>query len=154
MDIENLLRLLKEHQVKFLIIGAAAFPLYGYSRSTLDIDIFIEATPENAAATLTALKALGYDVSELTVNELLEKKVLIRQYLLETDIHPFVKGISFKEAWKNRQEGSIGMAQVSFASLEDLIKMKKAARRSKDIEDLKILKKILKGKSKGKKSLQ
>ena len=35
MAIENLLRLLKEHKVKFVIIGAAAFPVDGYARATL-----------------------------------------------------------------------------------------------------------------------
>lgn len=42
MDTERLLRLLKEHRVKFIVIGATAFPVYGYSRAALDIDIFIK----------------------------------------------------------------------------------------------------------------
>ena len=36
MDTENLLRLLKENAVEFVIIGASAFPVHGYSRATLD----------------------------------------------------------------------------------------------------------------------
>ena len=39
MDAERLLRLLKEHRVDFVIIGATAFPVYGYARATLDMDI-------------------------------------------------------------------------------------------------------------------
>ena len=42
MDIESLLRLLNAHKVKYVIIGAAAFPVHGYARATLDVDIFIE----------------------------------------------------------------------------------------------------------------
>jgi predicted nucleotidyltransferase len=34
MDTENLLKLLKEHDVDFVIIGATAFPIYGYVRAT------------------------------------------------------------------------------------------------------------------------
>ncbi|MEA3493796.1 MAG: hypothetical protein U9R38_05365, partial [Candidatus Margulisiibacteriota bacterium] len=56
--------------------------------------------------------------------------------------HPFVKGVIFDKIWKNKKTGKIGNISVYFASLEDLIKMKKAAGRSKDKEDLKILRKI------------
>lgn len=144
MDIENLLKLLKEHDVKFVVIGAMAFPIHGYSRATLDTDIFIEPTPENAKRTYEALKNFGYDLSDITLDDLLKKKLLIRQYMVETDIHPFVTGITFDEVWKNRIHGKIGGIDVVFASLDDLIKMKKAAGRSKDKEDLKVLRKLKK----------
>lgn len=120
-----------------------AFPAYGYSRVTLDTDIFIGPTKTNAENTWKALKEFGYDVSDITIDDLLTKKLLIRQYMVETDIHPSVTGITFKEVWKNRKTGKIGNISIYFASLEDLIKMKKAAGREKDKEDLKILKKLL-----------
>ncbi len=101
MDTQSLLKSLKEHKVIFVVVGATAFPVHGYSRATLDIDIFIKPERSNAEKTLEALAAFGYDVSDLTVDELLTKKILIRQYLVETDIHPFVKGVSFNEVWKN-----------------------------------------------------
>ena len=142
MDTESLLKSLKEHKVKFVIIGATAFPVHGYSRATLDIDIFIRPERANAEKTLVALKGFGYDVSDLTVDELLTKKILIRQYLVETDIHPYVKGVSFDDVWKNKVKSKFGDTFVWFASLDDLIKMKKAAGRPKDIEDLKYLIKL------------
>jgi hypothetical protein len=55
MDIENLLKSLNEHEVCYVIIGASSFPVHGYSREILDIDIFIEPTKENAERTLKAL---------------------------------------------------------------------------------------------------
>jgi predicted nucleotidyltransferase len=45
MDIENLLRSLNEYKVEFVIIGATAFPIHGYARATLDIDLFIRPEP-------------------------------------------------------------------------------------------------------------
>ncbi|HEW79523.1 MAG TPA: hypothetical protein ENH34_06150 [Phycisphaerales bacterium] len=65
--------------------------------------------------------------------------MLIRQYLVETDIHPFVKGISFDHIWTNKVKAKFGNVFVWFASLDDLIKMKRAAGRPKDAEDLKFL---------------
>jgi len=142
MDTEGLLKLLKEHRVDFVIIGATAFPVYGYVRVTLDIDIFIKPTETNADRAWQALKKFGYDVSDIKKDDLLKKKLLIRQYAVETDIHPFVKGISFGQVWKNKVKAKFGDTFVYFASLGDLIKMKRAAGRPKDIEDLKYLKKL------------
>jgi predicted nucleotidyltransferase len=139
MAIENLLRLLKEHKVKFVVIGAAAFPVHGYTRMTLDVDLFIEPSKVNATRCLAALKAFGYDVTDVSVDDLLKKKVLIRQYTVEVDIHPFVKGAKFQDVWHNRVKAKFGKVVTPFASLNDLIKMKKAAGRAKDKEDLKIL---------------
>ena len=142
MDVEELLKLLKENKVRFVIIGATAFPVYGYSRTTLDIDIFIEPMPLNAQKTLRALSDFGYDLTDISIDDLLTKKVLIRQYLVETDIHPFVTGTTFKSVWAHKVKGKLGDTFVWFASLGDLIKMKKAAGRAKDLEDLKYLLKL------------
>ncbi|PKM99331.1 MAG: hypothetical protein CVU78_06870 [Elusimicrobia bacterium HGW-Elusimicrobia-2] len=60
------------------------------------------------------------------------------------DIHPSVKGVTFKEIWKNKKTERLGKTKGNFASLDDLIKMKKAAGRPKDIEDLKYLREIKK----------
>jgi len=139
MDTEDLLRFLNVHRVEFVIIGATAFPIHGYARATLDIDIFIRPESQNAAQLLEALKDFGYDVSDITLEDLLTKKVLIRQYLVETDIHPFVSGVTFDQVWMNRVSGTYGNERVFYASLDDLITMKQVAGRPKDLEDLKIL---------------
>jgi len=142
VDTESLLKFLKEHKVDFVIIGATAFPVHGYARATLDIDIFIRPTQENALRALAALKKFGYDVSDVDKEDLLKKKLLIRQYAVETDIHPFVTGITFERVWKNKVKARFGNTFVYFASLDDIIKMKRAAGRAKDLEDMKYLKKL------------
>ena len=144
MDTESLLRLLKEHKVDFVIIGATAFPVYGYARSTLDIDIFIRPTRINAERTWLALKAFGYDVTDINIADLLEKKLLIRQHAVETDIHPFVKGVKFESVWKNKIRAKFGDIFAYFPSLNDIIKMKRSAKRPKDLEDLKYLRRLKK----------
>ena len=140
MDIEDLLRSLDAHNVEFVIIGATAFPIHGYARATLDIDLFIRPEPRNVGRVLDSLLDFGYDIAEITSEDLLNKKVLIRQYLVETDIHPFVTGTTFDQVWENRISGTFGKEKVYYASLDDLIIMKEAAGRSKDLEDLKALK--------------
>ncbi len=142
MDTEKLLRSLNARRVRYVIIGATAFPVHGYARATLDVDLFIEPTEENARRVREALSDFGYDVSDLAIEDLLRKKVLIRQYVLQTDLHPFVAGATFGEVWDHRVESRLGQTPTSFASLDDLIRMKQAAGRPKDLEDLKVLLKL------------
>jgi predicted nucleotidyltransferase len=139
MDTEGLLRCLNARKVRYVVIGATAFPIHGYARATLDVDVFIEPAEANARATLEALADFGYDVTDLTVQDLLTKKVLIREYVLQADIHPFVAGTSFDEVWRNRVKNKLGVTPTAFASLDDLICMKEAAGRAKDLEDLRVL---------------
>ena len=139
MDIESLLKSLNAHCAEYVVIGARAFPVHGYSRSTLDIDIFIRSDPANAERVLNALREFGYDVTDLTADDLLSFKVLIRQYLVDADIHPFVTGITYEQVWQNRLPDLYGDTPTSFASLDDLIQMKQAANRPKDQDDLKYL---------------
>ncbi len=139
MDTERLLKLLKENKAIFLVIGASAFPVYGYARATLDIDLFVKPDLRNIENVMKALQEFGYDITDISPEDFLKNKILIRQYILEADIHPFVKGITFDEAWKNRISAKFGETRVNFPSLDDMIKMKKAAGRNIDLEDLKYL---------------
>jgi len=154
MDTESLLKSLNAHRVKYVVIGASAFPPHGYTRATVDIDILIEPTKENARRTLEALTEFGYDITDLTVDVLLAKKVLFRQYIQETDIHPDAAGVKFEQVWKNKIKSRLGKTPAFFAGLDDLIKMKRAANRPKDREDLKALRAIkrIKNKKRGAKT--
>ena len=139
MDTESLLRSLNAHRVRFVVIGASAFPAHGYARTTLDFDVLIEPTEANAKRTLKALAGIGYHVTDLSVEEMLTKKILFRQYVLDVDIHPEAKGVTFAQVWKSKIRKRFGKTVANFASLDNLIKMKRAANRPKDREDLKVL---------------
>jgi predicted nucleotidyltransferase len=143
MDTEKLLKLLNENKATYIVIGATAFPIYGYARATLDIDIFVKPTLDNIKNVKTALEKFGYDLSDISYEDLLNNKLLIRQYIVVTDIHPFVTGVSFEELWEDKIKSKFGETDVYFPSLESMIKMKEAAGRPKDLEDLKFLKKIM-----------
>jgi len=139
MDIRSLLESLNAHECRYVVIGALAFPHHGYARATLDIDIFIEPTSQNAGRTLEALTAFGFDTSDVSVSDLLNYKLLIRDYAVQLDVHPFVAGVEFAPVWDASLESTMSGVSVRIPSLEDLIRMKKAAGRPKDLEDLKYL---------------
>jgi len=130
------------HDVDYVLIGATAFPVHGFARATIDVDVFIRPTAKNAEQVRDALLEFGYDVRDITIDDLLTTKLLIRQYALATDIHPFVAGVSYDEVEQGRVAGFIGETRAWFASLEHLIAMKRAAGRPKDLEDLKYLERL------------
>ncbi len=136
MNTKILLKSLNGHKVRFVIIGATAGVAHGFVRLTEDIDIFVEPTRENMEKALQALQACGYDVTDVTLEEALQKKLLFRGYLLKTDIHPSAKGVDWETLWTNKVQYRFHEEDIYFSSLDDLIKMKRAAGRSKDLEDL------------------
>jgi predicted nucleotidyltransferase len=153
MDEKELLRSLSDHKVKFLVIGAWALPQYGIERMTQDIDILFEPTIENARRLFKALQKVGYDgIQDIPMERILQKKVLARGYLLNTDTHPFVAGSSFADAWKTRKRTEIKGQRVFVPSLDCLITMKEAAGRPKDMLDLERLQALKKRKKAAKKT--
>src|ERR1043166_5260913 len=68
-DFIDFLKILAEHQVKALIIGAFAVAFHAKPRFTKDLDIFVEATPENAGRLLRAIDAFGFGSLGLTVDD-------------------------------------------------------------------------------------
>ncbi len=143
MTIRQLLQSLVDRKVKFVVIGAYALPAHGYARTTYDIDIFYEPTKPNIKRVVEALKGCGYlAVEDLTEEQLTKKKTLFRQYILDTDIHPFVAGVTFADVWKTKKVAKIEDVKVYVPSLDNLIAMKKAAGRAKDLADLEYLEEI------------
>jgi len=150
MTIQKLLQSLVDHKVKFVVIGAWAFPTYGFTRNTYRH--FFEPTKANVKRLIKALKNFGYGgLEDLTINEFIKKKTLFRQYVLDTDIHPFVAGAEFKDVWKTKKEVEIEKVKVFVPSLDNLIAMKKAAGRTKDLADLEYLEEIKRQTAKRKK---
>ncbi len=100
--------------------------MHGYARATLDVDFFIDPERGNAERVRAALAEFGYDVSDLTVDDLLTQKVLLRQFRLQTDFHPSVSGADVRRGLGPAgRVGDRGDAR-GFASLDDLIAMKES----------------------------
>ncbi|HUG10624.1 MAG TPA: hypothetical protein VMM36_06400, partial [Opitutaceae bacterium] len=47
-DFAEFLKLLNAYEVKYLVVGGYAVAIHGYPRYTGDLDIFVEASTENA----------------------------------------------------------------------------------------------------------
>ena len=73
-DYEEFLESLNAHGVRYLIVGAHAVAFHGHPRATKDLDVFIEATHDNAERTLSAIREFfgGSDAS-LSVADLIRE---------------------------------------------------------------------------------
>ena len=68
----------QRHDVKYVIIGGIAAVLHGVPRATFDLDILIEATPDNAQRLLDALLEAGLGTAALTTaSEVLANEITI-----------------------------------------------------------------------------
>ena len=65
-DFVELLRAFVAADVRFLIVGAYALAVHGRSRGTGDLDVWVEATPENAARVMQALTTFGAPLADVT----------------------------------------------------------------------------------------
>ena len=65
-DFKEFLKLLDSNAVEYLLIGGYAVNVYGYVRTTNDLDIWINVNPENAARMDRALHQFGFAQPALT----------------------------------------------------------------------------------------
>jgi predicted nucleotidyltransferase len=145
-QIGRLLASLNEARVRYIVIGATAMAVHGAVRATLDLDLFVDKAPANLARLRKALSDFGYDVTDATVEDFAKFKILLRQYDLPLDLHPFARGVKdFQALWKRRVMAKLGGVNVPVVALADLMKMKKAAGRGKDKEDLRMLRRVSRG---------
>jgi hypothetical protein len=130
----------QNNNVRYVIIGGIAAILHGVPRATFDLDILIEATPENAQRLLDALLEAGLGTADLTTaEELLAHEVTIFRDKVRIDVQTFTPGLDFETAWKNREEMNYAGQVFYVVSRTHLIDSKKAAGREKDLEDIKLL---------------
>jgi hypothetical protein len=64
-DFLDLLSALLDARARFLIVGAYAVGVHARPRATKDLDVWVEASPENSRRVLRALKAFGAPIDNL-----------------------------------------------------------------------------------------
>lgn len=140
-DYKEMLQILLDNKVKFLVVGAYAMGAYGYPRATGDFDIWVEASSENSKIIYQSLLKFGAPISELTQTTFCEEGIIFQIGVAprRIDIITKIDGVDFKKAYSDKQEVEIEDIKIPFISKEDLIKNKESTGREKDILDVKYL---------------
>lgn len=144
-DYKEILQLLFEAKVDFLLVGAYALAAHGYPRSTGDIDIWINPTPTNAKKVYQALIKFGAPLFDLTAEDLHQLGNVFQIGIAprRIDILTGISGVEFAEAKEDFIRLELYGMELPFISLEKLIINKEASGRDKDLIDLKNLRKLL-----------
>lgn len=153
---EELLRILNHHDVKYVVIGGVAATLHGSNLRTGDTDICPARDTENLSRLAVALRDLEAKIRTPGVPEGLpfacDAGFLTRVDLLNLVTRYGDFDIAFKPAGTEGYEDLARQAVrihlepviVPVASLEDVIRSKKAAGREKDLQQLPTLEILLK----------
>ena len=136
-DFEDLLRLLRKHEVRYLVIGGLAFIYHARPRYTKDMDLWIDPSPPNVRRANAALAEFGSPFL-LAIDEP-EEILQLGLPPNRIDLLRAVEGPSFGEAWKRRIAGRYGRADVNWMDLDSLIDIKSRIddpRHRRDVRDL------------------
>jgi hypothetical protein len=134
----ELLLLLNEHKVRYLIIGGYAVVRYTEPRYTKDLDLWVEISEKNARALLRALEKFEAPTDNLSVKDLTTPGLIYIFGLPPTriDIINRVSGGNFKRAWQLKEKVMINNVTTYFVDRKTLIKLKQSAGRPQDLADL------------------
>ena len=150
-----LLRVIKafeKHHVAYALVGGYAVALHGAVRGTIDIDCIIKHSNASFLACEEALRAAGL-VPRLPVTarevyqfreEYVSRRNLIAWSFYNPDNPIEVVDVIITHDLATLKSVSLryGIEKVRALSVPDLIKMKRAAGRPQDLEDIKMLERL------------
>ena len=133
-DFKELLGLLEDNSVKYLIVGGYAVAFHGFPRLTKDIDFFFDNSKENVKKICDCLVSFGFPETDLQEDAFLASGNIITFGIepVRVDFINEISGVDFEEAWKNRVRGNYGEVLVNFIGRVELIKNKTSTDRPKD----------------------
>lgn len=137
-DFREFLKLLSEHEAKYLLIDGYAVGYHGFPRTTLDMDVWVAADPENARKMVNVMVDFGFSQESVSLDLFTDPKGMIRMGVppLRLEVLKEIDGVSFEDCYQRRIVEILDEVEVSIISLRDLRKNKEASGRHKDIADL------------------
>ena len=125
----------KRHRIRYLFIGKSGAILLGYPDTTQDADLFVEKEPGNCERLAQALVELGFELPPALAQEVRRGKdfIQLKNGPFDLDLVFAPDGIErFEDAWERRIE----VMDFPVCGIDDIIRSKQAANRTKDRESL------------------
>ncbi|HEY7693318.1 MAG TPA: hypothetical protein VH816_13355 [Gaiellaceae bacterium] len=149
----ELLRVLVEQDVEFVVIGGFSLAAYGVQRATKDVDVVPDPERSNLERLYEALRGIDarpielddFEPRELPVAFDLEALLAGGNWALSTelgriDLMQWLEGVDYRSLRSRAEFRDVpGAGRVWFAGREDLIAMKLAAGRPQDLVDVESL---------------
>jgi hypothetical protein len=159
-SLEAIVRVLNGAGVRYLVAGGLAVGAHGYPRATMDVDLVVQLRSNNIVAAFHALAGLGYRPLVPVTAEGFSDKAQRERWIEEkgmqvlnffsdqhkaTSVDVFVtEPFDFDSEYDNALKGDLASGlPVRFVSIPTLIRMKEAAGRPRDLDDIQHLRWIL-----------
>jgi hypothetical protein len=152
MFIQQVIRALERHHVRYALVGGYAVALHGAARGTVDIDILISLNLKAFQNTEKALGSIGLaprlPVSADDMFGFREEYIKNRNLIAWSFVNPKnpteMVDVVITENLKDIgivSKAAFGM-KIKVAAIDDLIRIKKKSGRKQDKEDIKALEKL------------
>ena len=140
-DFKELLSIFNDKSVKYLVIGGYAVIKYTEPRYTKDLDLWVKPDLDNAQAVVSALRLFGAPLTGLTTEDFAHEGYFYQMGVapVRVDILMSIPGLSFDEAWEQRETVDFEGVVAPFISRQHLIISKRAAGRIQDLLDAEAL---------------
>jgi predicted nucleotidyltransferase len=140
---EKLLASLARAEVRFIVVGGVAVALNGFVRTTDDVDILIERSPENVSRLLATLNTFGAGhARELSYEDFDDAEGAVRVVEdFPLDIFTVMRGHRYAELIHRVRQTEISGMTIDFLNAEGLIRLKQHSDREKDQIDIVALRK-------------
>ena len=133
-DYKEMLSLLLDNKVEFLLVGAYALAAHGFPRATADIDIFVKPNSENASALYKTLEKFGAPLENISRDDFAHPGIILQIGVAprRIDIITKIDGLTYDEASKGKEIIEIESLLIPVISKQNLIINKLATGREKD----------------------
>ncbi len=137
---EDFIIALNKNDVEYIIVGGYSVILHGYSRTTGDLDVWVNKTAANYQKLSAAFAAFKLPVFDMTEANFLSNPLFdvfsFGRAPISIDILTQVKGLDFAESFEHAKFIKVEGIEVRLIDFRDLIQAKKASGRYKDLDDL------------------
>lgn len=139
-DFRDFIASLNKHRVKYLLVGGYSVILHGYSRTTGDMDLWVERSEENYLKIKSAFQDFGMPVFDMTKENFMSHPIwdvfTFGVPPVAIDIMIKLDGFSFQEVYERAITFHDDNLDIRVIHKNDLIAAKQKAGRSKDLNDL------------------
>jgi len=139
-DFRDFLKALNEADVRYILVGGYSVVLHGYSRTTGDMDLWVDRSADNYERIKKAFHIFGMPVFDMTEENFLSHPIwdvfTFGSPPVAIDIMVKLEGLNFEDVFDKSIYFEEDDLKIRTINKHDLITAKKNAGRSKDINDL------------------
>lgn len=139
-DFRDFIAALNHNQVRYILVGGYSVILHGYSRTTGDMDLWVDRTKDNYLKIKDAFEEFGMPVFDMTEENFLHHPnwdvFTFGIPPVAIDLMIGLEGFNFQEIFDRSVIFKDDELNIRVIHKNDLIAAKKKAGRSKDLDDL------------------